>query len=140
MASPGGRFDMVPFEVGIAELDDPDLRVLSFTGQERLSQPYEYTIDMVSTDDGLALEDLIGKKISLTINSVDGELQRHVHGVVASFIQAESSLRQTVYRARLVPSLQLLSYRQDCRIFQDMSVTDIIESVLKEQGITDYLM
>ncbi len=140
MASPAARFDMVPFEVSISGLNDPSLRVLSFSGQERVSQTFDYTIDLVSQDDGLALEDLVGKPCTLQINTVDGEPQRWLHGVVANFQQAESSERVTVYRARVVPPLHLLSFRQDCRIFQDMSVPDIISKVFDDARMSDYTL
>jgi len=131
---------MVPFEVSIAGLEDPSLRVLSFSGHESLSQTYSYTIDLVSRDDGLALEDLIGKNLKLQINDAEGLPQRWLNGVIANFQQAESSVRQTAYRALVVPALQILSYRQDCRIFQDLSVPDIISQVFDDAGLVDYTL
>ncbi|MFK8031239.1 MAG: type VI secretion system Vgr family protein [Gammaproteobacteria bacterium] len=138
MASPAARFDMVPFELSISGLDDSDVRVVSFSGQETVSRTYEYTVDLVCRDDGVMLEDIIGKPASLVINSADGEYERSVHGVVSSFHQAESGTRVTLYRAQIVPALQFLSYRNDCRIFQDMSVPEIIEKVFDSAGLQDY--
>jgi type VI secretion system secreted protein VgrG len=129
---------MVPFEVSISSLDDASLRVLSFSGQERLSEPFEYSVELVSEDAGLALEDLVGQTLTLEIHALDGTPQRWVHGVIASFQQADSSLRRTMYQAVVVPPLQLLSYRQDCRIFQDTSVPDIIKTVFDQAGVDGY--
>ncbi len=140
MASPAARFDMVPFEIRIAGLKSTDLRVLSFSGQERVSEPFDYTIDLVSADDGLALEELVGKACELQINTVDGEPERWLHGVIASFQQAESNGRLTAYRTRVVPPLQLLSYRHDCRVFQDMSAPEIIANVFDLAGMRSYKM
>ncbi|MEM9383906.1 MAG: type VI secretion system Vgr family protein [Pseudomonadota bacterium] len=138
MASAAVRFDMVPFEFSIEGLQDPTLRVLEFSGQEALSTPYAYEIDLISEDDGLTLEDLVGKPATLRINDEAGQSERFLHGVVASFLHGESSERYTRYRARVVPMLQLLSYRQDCRIFQNLSVPDILQQVFDGAGLSDY--
>ena len=37
----------------------------------------------------------------------------------------------------LVPSLWLLTLDADCRIFQNKTVKEIVEAVLKDHGITD---
>lgn len=138
MASPAARFDMVPFECFIEGLDDAELRVLSFSGQEKISQPFEYSVDLVSKSDDLVLEDLVGRPVTFLFNAEDGSLQRYLNGIIASFEQAESGTRVTQYLAKIVPPTQLLSYRHDSRIFQDMSVPEIIQEVLDGSGIKDY--
>ena len=41
-----------------------------------------------------------------------------------------------LYRAVIAPQLWLLSLRQDCRIFQKMSIPDIVKAVLEDAGVT----
>ena len=42
------------------------------------------------------------------------------------------------YRATLVPWLWFLTRTSDCRIFQNMTVPDIIKQVFRDQGFTDF--
>jgi type VI secretion system secreted protein VgrG len=63
---------------------------------------------------------------------------RHVHGHVTEFEQAGTGFRRTRYRAVLEPSLARAALCSDWRIYQQLSVPEIMADVIKRQGITDY--
>jgi type VI secretion system secreted protein VgrG len=110
-------------------------RVASFTGNEAISTPFRYEIDLVSDDHDLDYQSVLGKKGHLTIKGADAD--RHVHGLVARIEQTGRSEDLSRYRLTLVPSVWPLGLRQGCRIFQKMTVPDIVRKVLKDAGVAD---
>ncbi|PKL95003.1 MAG: type VI secretion system tip protein VgrG, partial [Gammaproteobacteria bacterium HGW-Gammaproteobacteria-9] len=58
-----------------------------------------------------------------------------IHGLVHQAAQGESGQRLTRYRLTLVPQLAYLAHRTNQRIFQHMSVPQIVAQVLEEHGI-----
>jgi type VI secretion system secreted protein VgrG len=109
------------------------LRVIRFEGQEGLSQLFQFEIDVACPAGDVAFEDAVGKPAILTFRV--GEEPRHVHGIVASFEQGEEGKKLTAYRAVLVPAVWRLRHRRDSRIFQALSVPDILKKVLDGAGI-----
>lgn len=110
-----------------------ELRVLGFWGVEGLSQLFEFEVDLVSTDDAIDYEQIVGQPALLSIRGAHGV--RHVHGIVSRFEQDRSEGRWTHYRAKMVPTIWLLSLHATCRIFQNQSIPNIIEQVLTDAGI-----
>ncbi len=114
------------------------LRPVSFTLSETLSEPYEARV-LVRTDElsdqlhGLVL----GRPARL---SFGGEgTGRTVRGIVRSV--ESRGLSSSVVGApayaelTIVPKLALLSSRKASRIFQDVSVMDVVDQILAEWGI-----
>src|SRR5215471_6384840 len=56
--------------------------------------------------------------------------------MVSRFEQVGDRGRFTIYHAELVPHLWLLAFRHWSRIFQQLSVPDIIKKVLGESGLS----
>lgn len=121
------------------EVSGIKLRVVEFTIRERISSPYEVELNLASEDE-VSFDDVIGKEGLLTI--LGEEADRYAHGIANQFMQTGSieeapvGTRFYLYRATVVPSLWLLSLEQDCRIFQNKSVPDIVKKILEERGIT----
>jgi type VI secretion system secreted protein VgrG len=93
---------------------------------------------VVTESDEIDQTKLIGKNISCSVKCNDGS-DRYFSGIVSSLVAGgvvESRFRQ--YQIVMVPWLTLLSYRSDCRIFQETSVPDIIEEVFKNLGFNDF--
>ncbi|WP_348529774.1 contractile injection system protein, VgrG/Pvc8 family [Pseudomonas sp. BN417] len=51
---------------------------------------------------------------------------RFVHGTVSAFVQGDTGFRRTRYRAIVEPRLARLQLASDWRIFQTLSVPDIL--------------
>lgn len=62
--------------------------------------------------------------------------ERLVHGLIREMEQLHTANRFTHYRCSLVPRLWFLGQIRDHRIFQNLSVVEIIQQILKEQGFT----
>ncbi len=105
----------------------PDaLIALGLQGEERLSTPFEYTLETEVAADGLDLAGLPGQSVDVTL--VDG---RGGETVLNAIVWA---VRQEGRRCRLTlrPWLARLGLTSDNRIFQDQNVLDILQSILGE--------
>ncbi|WP_339490371.1 type VI secretion system Vgr family protein [Pseudomonas sp. EL_65y_Pfl2_R95] len=112
--------------------DQPhDLQVLSFSGVERISQPYVFQVELVSEKPDLDLESLLGKPAFLAFTPQGAG----IHGMIDSFAQGESGKRLTRYKLTIVPQLSYLALRTNQRIYQALNVPQIISLVLEEHGI-----
>jgi type VI secretion system secreted protein VgrG len=110
----------------------PELLVVRFHLSEGVSIPYELSVEL-ACDDEVKMDDALGKEGFLTITGEGGD--RIVHGVVDRFEHTGNRGRFGLYNARIVPHLRLLSLEQDCRIFQNQSVPDIVKQVLQDSGL-----
>ncbi|MGK8707747.1 type VI secretion system tip protein VgrG [Metapseudomonas otitidis] len=108
-----------------------DFKVLAFTGHEALNQPFRFDIELVSERSRLDLESLLHKPAFLAFTP-DG---RGVHGQVFGIAVGEIGNRLTHYHLTLVPRLAYLALRHNQRIFQHLSVPQIIGQVLEDHGI-----
>ncbi|HGM5550751.1 TPA: type VI secretion system tip protein VgrG [Pseudomonas putida] len=108
-----------------------DLQVLSFTGHESISQPYTFEIELVSERANLRLESFMHQQAFLAF-----DLEGHgIHGVVNRVARGDSGKRLTRYSLTLVPRISYLQHRFNQRIFQQMSVPQIITRILADNGI-----
>lgn len=114
-------------------IPDGELEVVSFVGREAVSQPFRFELELVSTNPSVPFSDLVDQPATLGMTWDDGELP--VHGVVAHFEQGGPVGDDYYgYRAVLVPRLWRLSLTHQSRIFQALSVPDIVKRVLAETG------
>ncbi len=108
-----------------------DLQVLSFSGREAISQPFAFDLELVGERPVPDLESLLHKPAFLTL----GPAGNGIHGLVRSAGQGDSGKRLTRYRITLVPQLAYLAQRTNQRIFQHLTVPQIVGRVLEEHGI-----
>jgi len=108
-----------------------DFKVLEFQGREAISQPYRFDLELVSERPDLDLESLLHRPAFLAF-APDGS---GIHGLVHQAAQGESGKRLTRYRLTIVPQLAYLAHRTNQRIFQHLSVPQIVAQVLEEHGI-----
>lgn len=109
-----------------------ELRVVRFSGEEAMNRPFVFEIQLVAEDRDIPLDALIGEAGVLSLKGLTGT--RCVHGAVERFEQLAVGRKFCLYRVRLVPTLIPLMFRRNCRIFQQLSVPDIVKQVLKQAG------
>jgi type VI secretion system secreted protein VgrG len=114
---------------------DEELRVLSFGVTEGISQLFSIDLELVAENDELDFEQIVGQAGALTIQQYEEEESRYFHGIISRLEQGSSGLRFTTYSATIVPKIWYLMHRHNCRIFQQMSVRDIVQKILKELGL-----
>lgn len=62
--------------------------------------------------------------------------ERLFHGIVKSLARKEKVGDYFLFEAEIVPELWLLSLKENCRIFQDQGIEEIISTILIEQNIS----
>lgn len=120
---------------------DAELDVLAFEGDEALSTPFSYRTEFTSADHAISKEMMLMKAASLTLQApVDQgygiKIQqpvRVIQGVVTGFERLGTSKDETRYAVTLEPRLALLSRSHQNAIYQDMSVPQIVEKILRER-------
>jgi type VI secretion system secreted protein VgrG len=111
------------------------LLIRAATVTERLGQPFEIDIDLLSPDESVDFDSLLGKDLTVSIDLDSGT--RHFHAFIAGFTQLGRLGRYVTYRARAVPWLWFLTRTADCFIFQSKTAPDIIKEIFREHGFTD---
>ena len=145
-------------------LDDDTLLIRQMTADEEMSRPFRFSLDMVSEDLEIDPKKVLGHPFSVKLepipkdedNSLLGQAgallggggdeepkERFFHGIVTRFQIGAAVLDPhsskggfRSYHAEIIPKLGMLAYATNCRIFQEKTVVDIIEAVLKEHGIS----
>jgi type VI secretion system secreted protein VgrG len=120
-------------------LGEDVLLLTAFRGREELSRLFHYELDFISEKDDIAAKDLVGHRICWCVQNLPGDKRRYFHGVVSRFGAQDIDPRGVRrYRAEVVPALWFLTRSSDCRIFQNKTVPEIVETVFADFGITDY--
>lgn len=117
------------------------LDVLAFEGDEALSQPFRYRIEFTSADHAISKEMMLMKAASLTLQAPVAQgfginVQqpvRVIQGVVTGFERLGTSRDETHYALTLQPRLALLNRSHQNAIYQDQSVPQIAEKILRER-------
>ena len=118
-------------------LGDDVLLLHSMSGHEELGTLFEYQLELVSDTTDADFNQLIGDTITVSLEVGVGRA-RYFNGYVNRFAQTGTSGHTANYRATVVPWFWFLTQTSDCRIFQNMTVPDIIKDVFREAGYTDF--
>ncbi|MCH7301398.1 type VI secretion system tip protein VgrG [Pseudomonas capeferrum] len=114
-----------------------EFEVVSFELNEAISTPYQLNLELISFDDGVDFGQLLDKPVLFTIWRGKRAL-RYVHGLVSTFSQGDTGFCRTRYRALVEPMLARAGLRSNWRIFQQKTVPQILEIMLKRQGILHF--
>ncbi|MPY86412.1 MAG: type VI secretion system tip protein VgrG [Luteitalea sp.] len=114
--------------------------VLLFHGmhaREEMSRLFEYQLDLLSTRGDIDLDEILGKNVTVNVALPDNST-RAFNGHVTRFAQSGMSGRYHRYLAVVRPWLWFLTRTTDCRIFQDMTVPDIVKAVFNDHTTADF--
>jgi type VI secretion system secreted protein VgrG len=113
------------------------LLIETLDGAEGISRLFEFNVQLLATSDTtIDPKAIIGSKVSVAIALNDAPGSRWVNGIVASFEQSSGDVEFDIYHARIVPSLWQLTLSSNCRVFQNMTVMDIVKKVIGEYGLS----
>ena len=116
----------------------PDVLLLNaMGGGEELGRLFTYELQLTSLDANIDLNQLLGKPMSVGLQLADGG-ERHFHGIVARCSQDIDQGQFASYQVVLRPWFWLLSRTSDCRIFQNLSIPQIIKQVFRDLGFSDF--
>lgn len=125
----------------IIRLDTPlgkDVLLLhTLRGQESISDLFSFHLELLSEKSSIAPDKIVGQRVNLAIELFDGSL-RYINGFISRFAQNGADDRFTYYEAIVVPWLWFLTRTANCRIFQNMTIPDIVAKVFKDRGLNDF--
>jgi type VI secretion system secreted protein VgrG len=107
------------------------------SGREELGRLSHYDVELFSEKDDVNPNALLGELMTVNVALPSGEL-RHFQGHVSRFARIGWAHRYVVHRATLRPWLWLLTRRINCRIFQDLSLPDVIAKVFRDYGFANF--
>ncbi len=113
------------------------LLLRSCRGEEALSMPFQYNLDMVSENPAIDFSSIIGQPATVTIES-SGGATRYVNGIMTRFVQAGTSGNLTAYHGELRPWFWLLRMSSDNCVYQAKSTIDTVKAVFDGLGFSDY--
>src|ERR1700756_4986398 len=113
------------------------LLLQGFTGREGISRLFHFQADLLSANNALSFADIVGERVTIKVRLADGS-ERYFNGFVSRFAQSGSDARFTRYQMEVVPWLWFLTRNADCRIFQNMTIPDIVQQVFKNRGFNDF--
>ncbi|WP_122096730.1 type VI secretion system Vgr family protein [Rahnella sp. Larv3_ips] len=110
------------------------LDVLNFRGEEQLSETFSYTVDVTCPEPDIDAAQMLRQFASFTMGT-PFQPERAVYGVIRDFQRLSTSADETLYRLELVPRLRLLENSTNSFIFQNQSVPEVAEFILRKHGL-----
>jgi len=117
-------------------LGDDALLLTAFQGQEALSRPFAYHLEVLSEDDSITAKAIVGKNVTWAVNHTDQE-PRVFNGYVSRLMAGGKGLYNLrAYHLEVVPWLWFLTRTADSRIFfpdrPDRTVRDVLQAVFAD--------
>lgn len=136
------------YELSMTSLSSP-ISILSVKGEEKLNQPWRYEIIFTSQDKSIEVISALSQSATFSflapnvsqmltqISSLDKPAAaRKLYGVITEFSQLSISKDQAHYRIVLQPRLALFANDRGSAIYQNQSVVDVVEEVLRNHGFS----
>ncbi len=113
------------------------LLVESISTREGLNQLFEFNLELLHAENVEGYEPtavdpkkLLGNPMVVSATQ-PGSIKRHFHGICIEFSQGTRNSRFSGYGAKLVPKVWMLTQITQSRIFQNKTVSQILEKVLE---------
>ncbi|MCH9289182.1 type VI secretion system tip protein VgrG [Klebsiella quasipneumoniae] len=104
--------------------------VLRFYGREALSEPFRWDIEFTTLQANILPEEVLMKYASFRMRG-----GKNIHGMVTRLEWLSTSRDQSRYRLTLSSRLALLGYTRQCAVYQNQSVPEVVEQVLRKHGL-----
>jgi type VI secretion system secreted protein VgrG len=125
---------------------DTALDVLAFKGEEGLSQPFTYRIEFTASHLDLGAEQLLGQYAQFSLHAAPSTVPvmawevpkpakplRTFYGVISGCQRLSGSVDEARYEITLQPRLGLLARGRQTRLYQQQSVPEIVEHILRSR-------
>ncbi|XCN73040.1 MAG: type VI secretion system tip protein TssI/VgrG [Candidatus Electrothrix aestuarii] len=116
--------------------DDDSFAVVSFTGSEAISQPYEFEIVLVSEKTDIDPLQVLHNSARFTIHR-DKEQDVHFNGIVMQFEETQEFNGYLFFKAVLAPKLRWLALTHHNQVFLDLTIPGIMREALKDAELSD---
>ncbi|PHM61824.1 type VI secretion system tip protein TssI/VgrG [Xenorhabdus ishibashii] len=122
-------------------LPEQTFAVVDFSLHESLSSLFRLeatltckTPNLVSQKPGINVADVLDRNAAFAVHR-NGQIERQITGMVTHFSHMSTGRHTSHYHITIQPLLWRASLRVNSRIFQNQSVMDIVETLLKENGV-----
>ncbi len=114
------------------EINDSILKpdVLNFHGREALNAPFKWRIEFTTPQKGIGRQDVMLKYATLSMLS-----GRVVQGIITGFEVLKETVDQTHFAVTLSSRLALLDHTRRCAVWQNVTVPELVEQVLRSHGL-----
>jgi type VI secretion system secreted protein VgrG len=110
-------------------LGKDDLLLTGFRGHEGISQLFGFQLDLLAERaTEIHFDKILGESVTVELRLADGD-KRYFNGLVKRFSQGVRDETFVKFTAEVVPKLWLLTKKVRSRIFQHISVPDILRQV-----------
>lgn len=108
----------------------------AFSGREAISQLFHFRVSALAENQTtIEFHRLLGQKLTIHLRLPEGG-QRNLSGICKSVRQGGRDRRFTSYGIEIVPELWLLTKKVQSRIFQQLSVPDILKKALQGLAVS----
>jgi type VI secretion system secreted protein VgrG len=105
--------------------------------REEIGRIGECRLDLLSPKNDINLDAILGKSVTVKLMLQDDSI-RYFNGFVTSFSQGSKYGRYRRYYADINPWAWFMSRTSDCRIFQDMTVPEIVKQVFDDHPTASF--
>src|SRR5262245_16519863 len=112
------------------------LFLIGINGHEGISQLFSFQLDVLAeSKTDVPFEKLLGQGVTVALELPSGE-ERFFNGICSRVVEGEQGEFFTEYSLEIVPQFWLLTRRAQSRIFQHVSVPDILKKVFEGLEVT----
>jgi type VI secretion system VgrG family protein len=115
------------------------LLLTSLDGVETVSRGFVYTVEMLTLESDDKVRGLLGHPVTLWLRKDSETERRPLHGHIRHLTRLPADARgYRTWRAEVVPFMWFLTRSVDCRIYQDLTIPEIIRSVFADHELLHY--
>jgi type VI secretion system secreted protein VgrG len=132
--------------LSLQDYGEDDVLIEEMSGHEGMSRLFEFRLRLLSERDDVDPRRIIGKPAVLRIETWDARHmggERHWNGIVSRFQRTGRTSSSDghdlySYECDIVPWFWFMTQHEDCRIFQNKTVREIVETIFEEFGYSDF--
>ena len=117
-------------------LGEDALLLQGFTGHEGISRLFGFNLELLSESSSIQFNKIVGQRSPSRCCSPTATAGTSMAS--SAVLPRLAAMRSLPLPGKVVPWLWFLTRTADCRIFQNMTVPDIITKIFKDLGFTDF--
>ena len=107
----------------------------AFSGTEQMSELFHFNLELVSEDFGITWQQMLNHNVTVGIRLSDNSF-RYFNGFIIHFEPAKHEGRLGYYNAEMVPWLWFLTQMQNCIVYQNKTVVEVIKATFDKAGFS----
>ena len=107
----------------------------AFSGTEQMSEIFHFNLELVSEDFNIDWQQMLNKNVTVGLRLSDNSF-RYFNGFVIRFEPVKHEGRLGYYKAEMVPWLWFLTQTQNCVVYQNKTVVEVIKAIFDKAGFS----